>query len=257
MMESSHRVDGLVDDIIFSGSVVLDKLTILHLVTLSNSVDLLVDLSSVMVTLLTSTRYSKLNSARMPGSNTSYLPQTLVCLTGKLLCIPSASDTLESMTLCHSNNIYTLVHVKDTGDRNLLLKMFPGPLHLVGCAASVQLDLHDMSLLLHFTQNLHLCVSNNSDNTAILLDLAQISLNLLLAQGIGPLGGILGESLLLACRPILVESSLTFLSNMFSPHCLEGSQSTRGIDVTNDSNNNNWRSLKDGHSFSDLFLVTL
>merc|ERR1719394_2351197 len=101
-----------------------------------------------------------------------------------------------------------------------------------------------MSLLLHFTQNLHLGVSNNSDDTAVLLDLAQISLNLLLAQGIRPLGGVLGECLLLASRPILVESSLTFLSNVLSPHCLEGSQSTRSVYVANNSNNNNWRSLK-------------
>merc|ERR1711988_1628399 len=144
------------------------------------------------------------------------------------------------MTLCHSNNINAFVHVEHTGDRNLLLKVFPGPLHLVGCAASVQLDLHDMSLLLHFTQNFHLGVSNNSDDTAVLLDLAQISLNLLLAS-----------------RPILVESSLTFLSNVLSPHCLKGSQSTRGVDVTNNTNNHNRWSFEDGHSFSHLFLVTL
>merc|ERR1719285_57394 len=161
------------------------------------------------------------------------------------------------MTLRHTNHVYAFIHIKYTGDRNLLLKVFPGPLHLVGCATSVQLDLHNMSLLLHFTQNLHLCVSNNSDDTAVLLDLTQISLNLLLAQGIGPLGGVLGESLLLASRPILVESSLTFLSNMLSPHCLEGSQSTRGVDIPHYTNNHNRWSFEDGHSFSHLFLVTL
>merc|ERR1719222_1794769 len=52
--ESTHGVDGLVGDVKASGTIVLDELTILHLEALSNSVDLLVDLSSVMETLLSS-----------------------------------------------------------------------------------------------------------------------------------------------------------------------------------------------------------
>ena len=51
----------------------LSHLAVLHLVTLSNSVDLLVDLSSVMVTLLTSSGHSVLDPAWMPGSNTGNL----------------------------------------------------------------------------------------------------------------------------------------------------------------------------------------
>ena len=51
----------------------LSHLAILHLVTLPDSVDLLVDLSSVMVTLLTSSGHGVLDPARMPSSNTSDL----------------------------------------------------------------------------------------------------------------------------------------------------------------------------------------
>ena len=71
--EASHGVDGLVGQVIVSGGVVLDQLALLHLVTLTDSVDLLVDLSSVMVTLLTSSRHSVLDPAGMPSSNTSDL----------------------------------------------------------------------------------------------------------------------------------------------------------------------------------------
>ena len=71
--EASHGVDGLVGQVIVSGGVVLDQLAILHLETLSDSVDLLVDLSSVMVTLLTSSGHSVLDPAGMPSSNTGNL----------------------------------------------------------------------------------------------------------------------------------------------------------------------------------------
>ena len=73
MGEAAHGVDGLVRQVVVGGGIDLDQLAVLHLVTLSDSVDLLVDLSSVMVTLLTSSGHSVLNSARMPSSNTSDL----------------------------------------------------------------------------------------------------------------------------------------------------------------------------------------
>ena len=58
---------------LLGGGVVLDKLAILHVVASAHPVDLLVDLSSVMVTLLTSSGHSVLDSAGMPSSNTSDL----------------------------------------------------------------------------------------------------------------------------------------------------------------------------------------
>merc|ERR1719464_2615944 len=94
-----------------------------------------------------------------------------------------------------------------------------------------------MSLLLPFTQDLHLCVGNNSDHAAVLLNLGKIFLNLLLTQGIRPLGAVLGVGLLLTSRPVLVKSSLSFLSNMLSPHSLECSQTTGGINIADNSDN--------------------
>ena len=71
--EASHGVNGLVRQVVLGGGVVLDKLAILHLVTLSDSVDLLVDLGSVMVALLTSSGHSVLDAAGMPSSDTGHL----------------------------------------------------------------------------------------------------------------------------------------------------------------------------------------
>merc|ERR1719429_132852 len=123
--ESSHGVDGLVRQIVVGGGVVLHQLSILHLESLTDSVDLLVDLSSVMVAFLSSSGHGELDPAWMPSSNTSHLPQTLVSLPGQLLGVPPAGDALESVTLGDADDVDHLVSGKDSGDRNLLLEVVP------------------------------------------------------------------------------------------------------------------------------------
>ena len=97
MGEASHGVDGLVRQVVLGGGVVLDKLAILHLVTLPDSVDLLVDLGSVMVALLTSSGHCVLDAAGMPGSDTGHL-ETLTCNGGKLYKI--SFDLLLLISVC-------------------------------------------------------------------------------------------------------------------------------------------------------------
>ena len=101
-----------------------------------------------METLLSSPGNSKLNPGRMPRSNTSNLPQTLMGLTGQLLCVPSAGYTLESMTLGHTDNINALIHAEDLRDWDLLLKVSSGKVNLLSDGSTVQLDLSEESLLL-------------------------------------------------------------------------------------------------------------
>ena len=89
MGETTHGVDRLVSQIIIGSSVVLHKLAVLHVESITDVVDLLVDFGTVMVTLLTGTSDGELDSARMPSTDTGDLAETLVSLPGQLLGMPT------------------------------------------------------------------------------------------------------------------------------------------------------------------------
>lgn len=114
----------------------------------ADAVDLLVDLRAVMVALLSSTGHREGHTAGMPRSDTGDLAQTLVRLARQLLGVPTAGHTLESLALGHANAVNHLVLGKHLAHRHGLLQMLAHPLDLVIDGAAVQLDLHDVRLLL-------------------------------------------------------------------------------------------------------------
>lgn len=201
MREASHGSNGLVSWVIICGSVVLDDLAILGVDAFADAVDLLVDLGTVMVSLLTGTGHTELNSARMPCSNTGNLTQTFVRLPGQFLAVPSGCYTFKSSSSGHSDAVNVLILGKHLLNRYRLLQLLAGPVYLLVDGASVYLHLHDVGLLLAFLQKLHLGVSNDTDDFAVLLHLGKVSLDLLLAILILPFLGILGVGLLLGTVP--------------------------------------------------------
>ena len=200
---------------------------------------------------------SVLDPAGMPGSNTGNLPQTLVSLARKLLCVPTRSYTLESMTLSDTDDVNALVLRENGIDGDLLLEVLPGEVDLVSDASTVQLNLHDVSLLLPPVKNLHLCVHNNPDDSAVLLHLVKVLGDLLLAEVIGPLGARLGERLLLGLGPVLVESTLGLLTDMLSPDGLQSPKTTGGLDVSNNTNATMGGVSMMVHPSTTSFLLTL
>ena len=99
MNETTDWIDGFVGNVDNSGTVVLDELAVNSVVSGADTVDLLVDFGTMMVTLLTGSSNREGDSGWMPCSDTGDLAETLVSLSGKFLCVPSRSDTMVTATL--------------------------------------------------------------------------------------------------------------------------------------------------------------
>ena len=167
-MWENLRCDGLLVRIELSRSITLIS-------TLANTVNLVVDRSTMMITILTSTSNSPLDVGRMPGTNTSDLSETLVCLSWKLLGSPSACNTGETVTLGDSDNINNLILLEDRVDANWLLEETVSEGNLVSNATSVDLNLHQMSLLLLERGEADLSVGEDTDDGAVLLDALKLT----------------------------------------------------------------------------------
>ena len=219
------RGDLLLGVIKLGGSVTL-------IITLANTVDLVVDRGTVMVSVLTGTANSPLDVGWMPGTNTSDLSETLVCLSRKLLGSPSAGDTGKSVALGDSDDIDHLILLKDGADLNWLLEKTATELNLISNRATVDLDLHQVGLLLLKRGLADLGVGEDTDDGAVLLDALELAGDGG-ARVLRVLLGVFGESLLLALVPVLVESALDLVAQVLSPNGGKGTQTAGSLDVTN------------------------
>ena len=171
----------------------------------------------------------------MPGTDTSDLPQTLVSLARKLLGTPSARHTLEAVTLGDRNAVDHLVLLEDGVDLDGLLEEAVAEVDLVRDAAAVDLDLHEVCLLLLERRLADLGVGEDADDGAVLLDALELAGDALGAI-IGMLLRVLGEGLLLALVPVLVESALDLVGKVLSPHSGQRAQAAGSLDVANQAN---------------------
>lgn len=203
---------------------------------------------TVVVTHLTSTGNSPLDVARVPGTNTSDLAETLVSLAGQLGGTPTGGNTLETVTLGDGNDIDHLVLLEDGVDLDGLLEEVAGKVNLVGDGATVDLDLHKVGLLLLDGGLADLGVGEDTDDSAVLLDALELTGD----GGTGRLGvllGVLGEGLLLGLVPVLVEATLDLVAQVLSPDGGERAETAGSLDVTDNTNGNELeREMLEGRS---------
>ena len=81
--------------------------------------------------------------------------------------MPTGGHTLESFSLGDTNDVNHLVFGKDLLDGDLLFEVLTGKVDLIGDGSTVQLDFHDVGLLLTAFQKSLLGVTDHTDNLKI------------------------------------------------------------------------------------------
>lgn len=194
MGETSQRSDCFLSHIGNTGGSVFD-FSALRVLSFGQSVDLLVDLGSVVVTQLTGSAHRVSDVGRVPRADATNSSPASVGLLLQVLHSESLDHTLGSLTSGNTNDIDVLVLCEDLVDRHLLLEEVLGPLNLLLCGASVDLNLEDVVLLLSEVQSVHVGVNDGSDDRAVFHH--PLQLQLLVLGVFRQLRVVLGEGLLL------------------------------------------------------------
>jgi len=171
--ESTHGGDVLLNGISFASGVVGDVADC----TSTDSVDLLVHLSSVMVAHLTTSGNCPLDSSGMPSSDTSNLAETSVRFTVESLDAESLDNTLHTFTFSNTVDVDALVHVEDITDSNLLLEKASSVGNLISGRSTVNLDFHDVRFVLSESELSDLGGGEDTDDRAVFVDAVNVSLN--------------------------------------------------------------------------------
>lgn len=252
--ESTHGGDVLLDGISFAGSVVGGTTDDSG----SNSVDFLVDLGSGVVTHTTASSDRPLDGSGMPGSDTSNLAETSVRFSLESLASVSLNNTLHSLTAGNSDNIGALVVGEDIGDSDLLLEVLLGPLDLGGDITTVNLDFHDVVLVLSESELADLGGAEDSDDGAVLGNSVLGSLDGVLVGGSELVSVlVLGEGFLGGVLVVSVHTSLGVFIKVLGPDGGELSAATRCVNVSDHTDNLHGRGLDNGEGVDDILLEHL
>jgi hypothetical protein len=192
----------------------------------------------------------------MPGTDTSDLAETLVGLARKLLGTPTVGDTLKSVTLGHSDDVNILILLEDRGNLDGLLEELVAEVNLVRDRATVELDLHEVSLLLGETGLADLSVGEDTDDSAVLADALELASNRL-ATILSVLLGVAGEGLLLGAVPVLVEATLDLIGKVIGPDRGESAEAAGSLDVSDKTDNDDGGSFDNGDGLNNFTLVEL
>lgn len=178
-----------------------------------------------------------------------------MCLTRETGDAPTGDDAFGTVTSGDGNGVDDFVLLEDAANSDWLLHQTVGKVDLLVDRTTVNLNFHDMGLLLIDSDLFYLGVADEADGAAVLLEFCELCFNFLLA--ICVLLDILGEGLLLRLVPVLVEATLHFVREMLSPDGVEGAETTGGLNVANNADSNHWRGLDDGDSLGGFLLVEL
>lgn len=252
--EATKRSDVLGDGVSLSGGVVVSTSDD----TGSNSVDLLVHLSSGVIAELTASGDRPLDGSGMPGTDTGNLTETSMCLTVQSRDTESLDDTACSLTAGNTDGVDALGCLEDLSDADLLLELVLGPVDLLVNGTTVNLDFEHVCLVLTECELADLSGADDTDDSSVLLDSLEITGVVSLGVGVLVLAvDVLGESLLLGLHPVLVESALHVVVHVLGPDGGECAHTTGSLNVTDESDDLHRWALDNGASVNDILLDDL
>ena len=251
MWESTDWGDVLGVSVSFGGSIVVDTSDS----TLTNSVDLLVDVGSMIVTEITSSGDSPLDCRWMPGTDTSDLSETSSSLSWKSSDTESLDDTLGSFTSGNGDSINHLIVLEDLTDGDFSFEFGLSPGNLIFGGSTIDLDFHKIALLSSEVNFIDLSGNENSDDRAEFGDSLDVSVDVFLGVSVFSVFlGVVLESVLLGSRIVFVESSEDTSWEVLSPNGGESSETSWGINVTDHTDDLAWWGLDNGDGFNDILL---
>lgn len=248
--ETTQGGDVLFSQVSISGGIVLDT----GLGGSSDSVDLLVHFGSMVVSTLTGSGNAESYSSRVPGSDATNLSVTSVGLLLEMLDSPTFDNALETFTLGNTDDIDHFILTENGVNLDFLFEVVVGEVDFLFDGSTIHLDFeHVVLLLTELGESLHLSGADSTDHSAVFLNSVQIHIKGLFLVII--LLGVFGEGFLLGGHPVLVESTESVAVEFLGPHSGEGSESTRGVDVTDKTHHSDGGSFDHSHGFDDFLLV--
>merc|ERR1719240_1188036 len=140
--------------------IVLDRLP--------DPIDFLVDLSTVVVTVLTRARYLELHAGGMPSSDARNFAQAAVSLAREPCAAPPSNDTVVAVAPRSSDHVNHLILTEGVCDFHFLFEKTHDEIDLLLDRASVDLDLFDVCLLPAYLCFRNLCMANSTNHLAVL-----------------------------------------------------------------------------------------
>merc|ERR1711879_614805 len=138
--------------------------------TFSHKINLLMDLSPVVVPILTHPCHTVAHTGRMPRTNTGNLSKTPVSFPWQTGNAPTRDHTFVTSTFCDRNGINHLVLGKHITNRDVFLKELHSEINFICDATSINLNFHHMRLALTKVQRFHLGMGDKPHNLAIFKD---------------------------------------------------------------------------------------
>lgn len=247
--ESSHRGDHFIGQILVGGSVIVASSS----GSFSDSIDFFILFSSMVITQLTGSRDSPSNSGRVPGSDTSDFSVTSMGFLLEMFNSESFDDSLESFTFGNSQNIQHFVALENRVNSDFFFEKVISEINFGGDISSVNLDFNDVIFLLSKVEEFHLGGGENSNNGTVFLDSVKLDVNG--SAGFSIFGLVFRESLLFGGHPVFIESSESVFVEFLSPNGGEGSETSGGFDISDNSDNNHRGGFDNGDGFDNFFFV--